>query len=413
MRIAERRMARTLASASLSVLAVTTVLGLVATPALGTAPEAASTVAAPAPAIPAALWSSEALSALQLEVMAAAGEGLDAGAYDLAALQGRAPGPETDRIATSIALALADDYARGRVEDPSRLSWHIERRADPNALASGLRAALAANRVGPWLRGLLPQDERYAALRTAYASAPDAATRDRLRANMERWRWMPRELGKDHIYVNVPSYTLAVVDEGKPVSTYTVVVGAPKTPTPQIAVDARSVVVNPWWNVPRSIAGSIKPGVGKGYIFSGGTVRQKPGPGNALGKVKIDMPNPHAIYLHDTPSKALFEKESRAFSHGCIRVKDIDKLAQQLLELDRGDSSEVSRALAQAGTRTVPLTRTRPVYLVYFTADIGPDGRLVAYEDPYGRDAKLLASLDRETRLAVSKRTGAVRLAAR
>jgi murein L,D-transpeptidase YcbB/YkuD len=408
MRIEERRIARTLASAGLSALAVTTVLGLVATPALGTPPEISATSVA-APAVPAALWSAEALSALQIEVMAAAGEGLDPGAYDLAALKGRAPGIETDRIANAIALALADDYSRGRVDDPSRLSWHIARRAGPDALASGLRAALAANRVAAWLRGLLPQDSRYAALRSAYASAQDDATRDRLRANMERWRWMPRDLGKDHIYVNVPSYTLAVVDEGKPVSTYTVVVGAPKTPTPQIAVDARSVVVNPWWNVPRSIAGSIKPGAGKGYVFSGGSVRQKPGPGNALGRVKIDMPNPHAIYLHDTPSKALFAKESRAFSHGCIRVKDIDKLAAELLELDRGDSSEVSRALAQAGTRTVALQRTRPVYLVYFTADVGADGQLVTYEDPYGRDAKLLASLDRHTRLAAKSIPGGTR----
>ena len=84
-------------------------------------------------------------------------------------------------------------------------------------------------------------------------------------------------------------------------------------------------------------------------------------------------------------------------------------LAAELLELDRGDSSEVSRALAQAGTRTVALQRTRPVYLVYFTADVGADGRLVTYEDPYGRDAKLLASLDRHTRLAAKSIPGGTR----
>jgi murein L,D-transpeptidase YcbB/YkuD len=216
---------------------------------------------------------------------------------------------------------------------------------------------------------------------------------------MERWRWMPRSLGVDHIYVNVPSYTLSVVEDGRPVSAYTVVVGSPSTPTPQIAVEAQSVVVNPWWNVPRSIARTLKAG-GNGYVYSGGAIRQRPGPRNALGKVKIDMPNPHAIYLHDTPSKALFAEKSRAFSHGCIRVKDIDRLAVELMELDRGESAEVEKALAGSATRTVKLQQRRPVYLVYFTIDVAADGRLVTLEDPYGRDAKLIAGLNRETRLA-------------
>jgi murein L,D-transpeptidase YcbB/YkuD len=177
------------------------------------------------------------------------------------------------------------------------------------------------------------------------------------------------------------------------------VVGSPSTPTPQIAVEAQSVVVNPWWNVPRSIARNMKAG-GNGYVYSGGAIRQRPGPRNALGKVKIDMPNPHSIYLHDTPSKALFAEKSRAFSHGCIRVKDIDRLAVELMELDRGESTEVEKALAGSATRTVKLQQRRPVYLVYFTMDVAADGRLVTLDDPYGRDAKLIAGLNRETQLA-------------
>jgi murein L,D-transpeptidase YcbB/YkuD len=115
------------------------------------------------------------------------------------------------------------------------------------------------------------------------------------------------------------------------------------------------------------------------------------------------MPNPHSIYLHDTPSKALFAESSRAFSHGCIRVKDIDRLAAELLELDRGGAGEVRQALEGSATRTVALTRERPVYLVYFTADAGPGGEIVSYEDPYGRDAKLLAGLNRPIQLASAR----------
>jgi murein L,D-transpeptidase YcbB/YkuD len=211
---------------------------------------------------------------------------------------------------------------------------------------------------------------------------------------------MPRELGSDHIFVNVPSYSLEVVDEGRSVSNYTVVVGKPSTPTPQIAVAAQAVVVNPWWNVPASIARSMKGGAG--FVRDGNTLRQPPGPRNALGRIKIDMPNPHSIYLHDTPSKALFAKTSRAFSHGCIRVQDVERLARELVELDGNKPQKVDSALAGSATRTVRLTHARPVYLVYFTMDVNADGRVVSLEDPYGRDAKLAAKLDSSTQLAVA-----------
>lgn len=397
-----------LASAGLSLLAVTTMLFAIGGPAVGSqTDETASPAAASAPARPGSLWSPSSIAALQAEIQAAAAEGLEPAAYDAAALRGIAEGPEADRLATSLVIALAQDYARGRIDDASRFGWHIERNdANANSLGQQLHAALREDRLRPWLHSLLPTDARYAALRAAYASTSDEPTRAKLRANMERWRWMPRSLGADHIYVNVPSYTLSVIEDGRPVSAYTVVVGSPSTPTPQIAVEAQSVVVNPWWNVPRSIARNMKAG-GNGYVYSGGSIRQRPGPRNALGKVKIDMPNPHSIYLHDTPSKSLFAEKSRAFSHGCIRVRDIDRLAVELMELDRGESAEVEKALAGSATRTVKLQQRRPVYLVYFTMDVGPDGRLITLEDPYGRDAKLIAGLQRKTQLAaVQKRLG-------
>ncbi len=167
------------------------------------------------------------------------------------------------------------------------------------------------------------------------------------------------------------------------------------------------MVVNPW--VERAgqhlaqdegTGGARLPGLGRRGAPA-------PRPGNALGKVKIDMPNPHSIYLHDTPSKALFARESRAFSHGCIRVKDIDRLARELVSLDSQKPAEVESALAGSATRTLALQHERPVYLVYFTAEAGPDGQVRLLEDPYGRDAKLIASLDREVRMAANNRHAA------
>lgn len=360
------------------------------------------------------LWSETAVQDLVAEAHASMAEGMDPGAYDIAGLLTAANGTdtaETDRRATALALALADDYANGLIQDRDRYDWHIETQpVDQAALAGGLQRAIAGGQVRPWLRTLLPQDARYAALRQAYAANTDPALRDTLRVNLERWRWMPRELGADHLYVNVPSYTLSVVDDGQPVSSYTVVVGSPRTPTPQLALQASSIVVNPYWNVPDSIG---RKGMGAGYerisTGNGGVrYRQAPGPRNALGKFKIDMPNPHAIYLHDTPSKALFERDSRAFSHGCIRVKNIDQLAAELVDRAGGAEASLASAAAGSSTRTVPLDTKVPVYLVYFTAEVDANGQLKMLEDPYKRDARVLRDLTPAARM-VEKAAGSTK----
>ena len=302
-------------------------------------------------------------------------------------------------MADAAALKLAHDYLLGAVANKAAYDWHIERRdGDPSRLAGQLQQAVAAGEVRTWLRSLLPQDGRYAALRTAYARTPEAnfVTRGRIKANLERWRWMPRDLGADHIYVNVPSYTLQLVDDGRQVAEHVVVVGARATPTPAISYAAEAVVLNPWWTPPKSIKVS-----GKGFVNSGGTLRQPPGPKNALGRVKIDLPNPHAIYLHDTPAKQYFAKPSRAYSHGCIRVQDADRLAAELVRLDQGSDAAVERGLRTFATQRLKLKQSRPVWLVYFTADVGPDGKLRLLDDPYSRDTRLLAQLDTPVRLAM------------
>ncbi|PZU06589.1 L,D-transpeptidase family protein [Sphingomonas sp.] len=369
----------------------------VTAPAAAVAGEAETVAPAPAPA---PIWKKSAVKDLIGAIEASADQGLRPEDYGLAALKTEldaGEGPALDAMAERAALTLAHDYQYGRVGDRADLGWHIDRAGgtiDPIVL----NAMVERGTVRGYLESLLPVDARYKALRAALADTPDGAARDRIRANMERWRWMPRDLGRDYLYVNVPSYRLQRIEDGTVLSTYTVVVGAPETPTPWIAGDAPSLVVNPWWNVPQSIVRSsnLRPGRG-GYVFkassSGYVVRQPPGPRNALGRLKINLTNDQAIYLHDTPAKAGFTKDDRALSHGCIRVKDIDRLAAELMS-DGGDDGRLDEALAQGDTRTLQLPKRTNVYLVYFTLDRGENGDLVSYGDPYGRDAQVIARLD-------------------
>ncbi|NIJ06422.1 murein L,D-transpeptidase YcbB/YkuD [Sphingomonas vulcanisoli] len=348
-----------------------------------------------------AAWSVASARQLLSAIEGAPAEGLHSSDYNpdgLRAAIDAGAGPDLDRVAQAAALTLAHDYYFGRVGDREAFDWHIERSAYEMAgLSARLDQAVAAHKVGPFLASLLPTDARYAALRDALADA-HGADRDRIRANMERWRWMPRDLGSDYLYVNVPSYRLRVVQDGEATSTYTVVVGAPATPTPQMVSPATSLVVNPWWNVPQSIIRkeNMRPGKA-GFVYASAngqaSFRQPPGPRNALGKIKFNLINDQAIYLHDTPAKAGFARDQRDLSHGCVRVKDIAGLASELMR-DGGDDGELQDALGQSKTATVMLPKRWPVYLVYFTMDRGDDGDLVTYGDPYDRDAKLIAQLD-------------------
>jgi murein L,D-transpeptidase YcbB/YkuD len=343
-------------------------------------------------------WSLDNARDLLAVIEEAAEEGLNPADYNAdalrAAIDAKRKGPALDALATASALRIAHDYADGRIDDKEALDWHIDPPADPNLIAAGLTDALDRDRLDAWLRGLLPDNDQYRALKAAYADAHgDEALRAQLRANLERWRWMPRDLGDRYIYVNVPSYRLSVISGGVEEATYNVVVGAPKTPTPQLALHAQSVVANPGWTVPQSI---IKSGGtrGKGFRWTrradgSVSVWQPPGPSNALGRIKIDMPNPHAIYLHDTPNHAVFSRENRALSHGCIRVENIQELAAML---QGGDG--LDEALAEPGkTKTFQLEKSVPVYLVYFTAQADQDGTIRYIGDPYGRDRALLAKL--------------------
>lgn len=230
------------------------------------------------------------------------------------------------------------------------------------------------------------------ALEAALATERDPRRRAILRTNLDRWRELPGRLGRRHIFVNAASQQVELWEDGRLAGRWAAIVGTPSTPTPSFSAEVTGVNLNPWWYIPRSIASE---GIGalvrnnpaearrRGYIYADGGYRQRPGPGNALGRMKLVMPNPHAVFLHDTPSRRLFAEEQRAFSHGCIRVEDAMGFAATLLGTDRA-SLEAERA--DGRTRTLPLGESVPVHIGYFTAVAGEDGGVRYLDDIYGRD---------------------------
>jgi murein L,D-transpeptidase YcbB/YkuD len=242
--------------------------------------------------------------------------------------------------------------------------------------------------------------------------------------NMERWRWMPRDLGAKHVFVDVPAFGLKIVKDGAVVHETRVIVGKTTNQTPVFSNAIDHVVVNPYWNVPASIA--VKemlpqlrrnPGALNGYevvvsdgkktrVVSPGSVdwsgdlsrvriRQPPGERNALGNIKFMFPNQHAVYLHDTPNRKLFAGSHRALSHGCVRVDKPLEFADALTG-DQGWSGEQLKKLIGGRERRINLPSPIPVHLTYFTARVDDAGSLETRTDLYGLDARLRAAMNGE-----------------
>ena len=222
-------------------------------------------------------------------------------------------------------------------------------------------------------------------------------------ANMERWRWLPSDLGRRHVFVNVPEFKLKVVDNGAVVHQTRVVVGKPDTPTPVFSDEMDHVVVNPSWYVPPSIFKNefhSDPGYARarGYEVVRGkdgavSIRQPPGERNALGFIKFMFPNQHAVYLHDTPSRSLFSAERRAFSHGCVRVDDPFRLVDHVFRPDEGWSEERMRALIGKGEKSIRLREKLAVHIAYFTASVDERGELKLIDDIYGHSRRVRVAL--------------------
>ncbi len=242
--------------------------------------------------------------------------------------------------------------------------------------------------------------------------------------NLERWRWLPRDLGDRYIVINTAAFRLSVVDHGREIMAMRVVVGRPARQSPVFSADLTYLVLNPYWNVPRKLAvEDILPKAKKdaGYliehkikVFKGWDedaqaldprlipwaayseqnfpfwLRQEPGRDNALGRIKFMFPNRFAVYLHDTPQKSLFARAQRDFSSGCIRVEDAYALADYLLSDDpHWTPKKLRKTLEQDIRSVVHVPRPIPVHLQYMTAWVDPDGTLQFREDIYRRDEKL------------------------
>lgn len=242
-----------------------------------------------------------------------------------------------------------------------------------------------------------------------------------LATNLERWRWLPRDLGSRHIEVNIPGFSLTVMENQQPVLTMKVIAGRPDRPTPILNSVITHLVLNPTWEVPHDIATKdLLPKIRKNPAFlqrfgfrvlagNGGDgqevspaqinwqkvtpatfhyhLSQNPGPKNFLGQVKFIFANAYSVYLHDTPSKNLFQKESRPFSSGCVRAEKPLELAALLLhDTPLGSEPALDAALADTTTRTVHLPRPIPIYLLYWTAWVDDQGVAQFRPDLYGHD---------------------------
>jgi L,D-transpeptidase YcbB len=250
--------------------------------------------------------------------------------------------------------------------------------------------------------------------RGSQAKVP-AATLDAILANMERWRWLPRELGAAYVMVNIPDYTLTVMKDSKPVWSTRIVVGQPgKHATPLLAETMKHITFNPTWNVPPSIIrNEYLPALARDPTAlariglrigrnSDGSIRiyQPPSDRNALGRVRFNFPNQFLVYQHDTPDKYLFSKPVRAYSHGCMRVENPDKYAETLLSIsqpDQGYTVQRLHSLYGRGERNINLKTPIPVYLTYQTAFIDDSGQMQTRPDIYGLDKITVDLLKRDS----------------
>jgi murein L,D-transpeptidase YcbB/YkuD len=247
--------------------------------------------------------------------------------------------------------------------------------------------------------------------------------------NLDRRRWLPRQLGHRYVLINIPDFTVRVVEDDQPVLTMRAVVGKPSWPTPVLSSVVTHLIFNPFWEVPaRIISQEILPHLRRdpaylaqhhlrviqGWEAKSQTIdprtidwstvsatrfpyrlRQDPGPGNALGRVKFVFPNRFHASMHDTPSRELFARPMRAFSHGCIRLeKPLELAAYVLREASAGSREAIDTTVASGMTRQVPLPQPLPVHLVYHTAWVDTDGTVHFRTDIYGHDQAQVTAVE-------------------
>jgi L,D-transpeptidase YcbB len=361
-------------------------------------------------------------------------------------------------LSMSLALMTYVRHARGGRVDPGSISRMIDMRPRPFEAKSVIASLAAADDPAATLRQFHPQHDGFQRLQKALASArlvnTTPETIQRLEVNLERWRWMPDDLGAFHIANNIPEQITRTFKAGTIVLTERIVVGKPSSPTPTMSADMQFVIFHPSWGVPSGIkANEIGPMLARAsrrnqtlFDFGGDgdgaaskalgrhqlkvslngrelnpdsvdwnkvDVRQfhftqPPSSQNVLGVVKFRFPNKHDVYMHDTTEKSLFVHTTRAYSHGCMRVQNPIHLAEVILAHDKGWSAEKVRGLVPGGrTSDIALSKPVPVHLTYFTASVDDGGKLNLHGDIYGMDSRVASALaGKSVTLAAAKVDG-------
>ena len=299
---------------------------------------------------------------------------------------------------------LREELSRLRAIE-SRGGWPaVSRRAPREELLA--RLDLASDATDKQLREAVRHFQRLHGSRDDGVAGPrtlrelNVPIGDRIRQvelNMERWRWLPSDFGQRYVVINIPEFHLRLIDNGREILSMRVVVGKEYRRTPIFSTTITQVIFSPYWNVPDSIADDeLWPTAARdsGFlqrehmeIVADGRLRQKPGPWNSLGGIKFNMPNRYNVYLHDTPSRSLFEETVRTFSHGCIRIQQPVELALYLLRDDARWTREQVLAYAARGVEcAVDVKEPLPVHVLYWTAFVGDDDELHFAPDVYNRD---------------------------
>ncbi len=389
--------------------------------------------------------------------------GLDVAAFQLPAFP-NASGAELSRasradaeIALSLAVLKYARHARGGRAEPTSLSRNLDRKLpllDPGQV---IDQASKAPSPDAYLRSLHPQHPQFEALRQKHlalkqgrpiaqsdanppeegkkggkkkAAAGEAPDTRRILINMEEWRWMPESLGDFFVWVNIPEFTVRVIKGGKVIHSERVIVGKRDTQTPVFSQDMEQVIFHPFWGIPESIKrNDVLPSLARGSsrllerynlrIQRGGRdidpasidwasadirqfhVYQPPGPTSVLGVMKFRFPNKHDVYMHDTPTKNLFNAEVRTFSHGCVRVREPQRLAELVLAEDQDWTAARVAAAISGGPQNnqISLTRKVPVHITYFTAMVDHTGGLRQFSDIYGHEQRIALGMEGKAHL--------------
>ncbi len=381
-------------------------------PAATAAPTISATVPLDEPVLS---WKAADARALLWAIEGLETEGLIPADYQPEALRAAIAGGEgaaLDAQASKSFSWLIEDMRDGRTRMSARLQWFVvDPDVETNPTSAVMAKALASRDVPGALAALAPTHPDYALLKAKLAATPaaDKATRNLIRVNLDRHRWLARDLGHFYLLTNVPEFQLRLTVGNEIIRSYRTIVGKPgRTATPSLAEVVEGVVFNPTWTVPQSIVkgeglgarliGNPRQAAAEGYKVTRAangtiTVVQQPGPRNALGFMKLDMPNPHAIFIHDTPSRGLFNATFRALSHGCVRTERATALAMTMAKLGADlDPNEAVKILSSGKYTRVVMTKTFPVYLTYFTMASDIDGKLGQFKDIYSRDSTVLAA---------------------